>query len=173
MDFVPVDPPPMRPKQQQRSRLNEYKPEQRDVDVLWALHDFRRTKTVERFGRAVLQDIGPSVIMHDDTLQRIVDAAHHGKIADVDQLIRETRWALARTHGEEVISIVRRFHPITAANSFSTRTPLQARFQVNDASTATSPYAGAEKVKRRNKCSACNGEGHIGGHILLMISLGL
>lgn len=162
MDFVPID-PPVRPKpQQQRSRLDEYQPGQRDFDVLWALHDFRRAKTLEGFGRAVLQDLGPSVIMHDDTVQRIVDAAHNGKISNVDQLIRETRWALAHTLGEEVLSILQRFYPVTAAKPFSTRKPLQPRIQVNDATSST---AGAEQGKRR-KCSACNGEDHICERIL-------
>jgi hypothetical protein len=105
-----------------------------------------------------LQDMGPSMIMHDGDLQRIVDAAHHGKITDLEQLLRYTRWPLVRVYGEEVLSIIKRFQP-APATPFSTRTPLQPRAQLN---SSADPEATSTKIKRRNKCGACNHEGHIG-----------
>ena len=58
-----------------------------------ALHEFRKEKTIEKFGCACLRDTGPGIIMADDVLFRILDCAHFNVIETPEQLAKETRWS--------------------------------------------------------------------------------
>ena len=133
--------------------------------LLDALDDWREVKTITVYGWARLNSFGPSLIMPNATVDRIVDAAHHHKIRTIQELKKETGWTDADQFGTEVISIIEKhaappslpfastpLRPSTTA--LNTAQPSPSRLQV------PAPSSGASK--RRNKCSACGEEGHNG-----------
>src|SRR5271170_4530323 len=92
MDFAAVD-LRVRPKSAPpRSRLKDYKHDGQDKALRSALHEFRKRKTIEKYGAPALYDIGPSLYMTHEVLDRITNCAHFSKIQDGEQLKRETRW---------------------------------------------------------------------------------
>ena len=142
-----------------RSRINkDYERDQQDRQLASALHEFRQRKTLERFGAGGLRQMGAGLIMTDDVLARIVDCAHFNKIRNQDTLAKETRWIWVNTYAIDVLEIIQGFPARLTQQQLTTTTPLQPRQK--PAPAASSPVV--EKVRRRNKCSACNSEGHIG-----------
>ena len=79
--FLPYDShvqrPPCIPKP---SRLPKYTKDEHDYELALALDDWRVEKTKEVYGWACLNNYGASLIMPNNTLDRIVDCAHHRKI---------------------------------------------------------------------------------------------
>jgi hypothetical protein len=59
-----------------------------------ALEDWRDHKTVEIYGCSHLIDLGPTVVMGDTVLDRIIDCAHHEKIKVIQDLHKETHWSI-------------------------------------------------------------------------------
>lgn len=97
-----------KPHSQHQSRLSKYNRETSDIILCEALEDWREQKTATVFGRANLNDLGPSLVMPNTVLDRVVDAAHHYKIHSVQDLKKETGWTRSEQYGEEVVAIVQR-----------------------------------------------------------------
>ncbi|KIJ15265.1 hypothetical protein PAXINDRAFT_77373 [Paxillus involutus ATCC 200175] len=72
-----------------------------------ALQDWWENKTAAVFGWAALSDLGPSLLMTNALLDRIIDGAHHHKIHTIQDLWKETSWTDSEKYGEEVLTIIR------------------------------------------------------------------
>ncbi|KIK73188.1 hypothetical protein PAXRUDRAFT_123326, partial [Paxillus rubicundulus Ve08.2h10] len=114
-------------------------------------------KTTTIFGHASLNDLGPSLIMPDAILDRIVDAAHHCKVNSIQDLKRETGWTDSYAYGDDVVTIIRR-HAIPLPSPFVT-TPLRLNASTSIAGPSDQ-HSCITATKRCNKCSACGQEGH-------------
>ncbi|KAJ7214689.1 P-loop containing nucleoside triphosphate hydrolase protein [Mycena rebaudengoi] len=136
-----------------RSRLKPYKAESDDMTLRDALHDFRLAATVTKFGRAVLKNNGPGMVMSNEVLQRIVDCAHQYKIQSMDQLMKETRWAGTGEFGLEVIDLINIHRPIPKVPDLPAAAPLTAR----DDNIPATPSL---KLVQARKCSKCGLAGH-------------
>jgi hypothetical protein len=151
-EFAVADPalrPVPRPA---RSRIqSSYKATSKDMELTDALHDFRKRKTTEKFGRSVLKNAGPGVIMPNATLDRIVDCAHYGKIQSIDELMKETRWNYSSEYGKDILILIRMSHPAAPPPN----NPLQPSM------TAPSSNQAPKAIKQR-VCSKCQSTGHIG-----------
>ncbi|KAG2111454.1 hypothetical protein DEU56DRAFT_749585, partial [Suillus clintonianus] len=87
------------------------------------LDDWRKQKTISTYGGAHLNDLGPSLIMPNATLDRIIDCAHFYKLNSMHDLKKETGWTDADKFGAEVVVLVQR-HALPITNPFA-RTPLR------------------------------------------------
>ncbi|KAI5980764.1 P-loop containing nucleoside triphosphate hydrolase protein [Pisolithus albus] len=147
------------PPAPQRSRIPKYTWVPSDFSLRDALDDWREEKTASVYGWHHLKDIGPCILMTDETVDRIVDCAHYHKIQTLADLKKETGWVDGEQYGNEIIAIIRRHAPppttlfaSTPLGSATTSTILNT-----DHSVSTLPLA-----KRANRCSACGQEGHNG-----------
>jgi hypothetical protein len=101
-----------------RSTIDKnYTPTPQDEELRAALHDFRKTRTLELHGRARLRDLGPGIIMGDDVLQRIVDCSHFYLIGTTAQLAKETHWSGVDDCDEKVLSLIKLHCPKPASTS--------------------------------------------------------
>lgn len=74
-----------------------------------ALHVFRREKTLLLYGRRQLNNRGPSIILGDDQLKRVIHCARAHKLDSVEALVREMKWSRARELGEEILKLVHEY----------------------------------------------------------------
>ena len=158
VDFAPVDPHQRPAVAPHRSRVVDYKADEQDKALRMALHDYHKCKTEQKYGLPALYDIGPSLYMTNDVLDRITDCAHFNKIQNGEDLRRETRWTWVNEDVDEMLEIIRRFPQKSSAVPLTTTTPLQPRPAPPQPLLSGSPIA----TKRRNRCSSCKQEGHIG-----------
>ncbi len=79
-----------------------------DIEFRKALHDFRREKTLARYGLAHLNNLGHGLIMGDEVFKRIADCARAQKLTSVESLFRETKWSRSNELGEELLGLVTR-----------------------------------------------------------------
>ena len=70
----------------------------------------------EEFGLAILNNLGPGLIMGNAILDRIADCARAHKLDMVESLYRETKWDLAWELGEQVLNLANRY----ACDTFGT-----------------------------------------------------
>ncbi|KAF7792564.1 hypothetical protein EIP86_003605 [Pleurotus ostreatoroseus] len=103
------------------------------------LHEFRKEKTIQLYGKTHLRNMGPTLVMGNDTLQRIIDCARAHKLPTLDALKKETKWVRTAELGQVVLDIVHRHYP--------TPNPTSA--------AASSPAATVRK------CSKCGSTSHI------------
>lgn len=155
---------PQPPKLPNRSRLPNYSMGPKEYELCEALEDWREEKMAEKYGRSHLIDIGPSIIMSDSILDRLVNCAHHEKIKTIEDFRKETHWLATDKYGPEVLAIIHRIIPVKVVSVALTNTPLQRR----PLSTVANPPRGGNvalpstvsAVKKTNRCSACQQEGH-------------
>lgn len=124
-----------------------------------ALEDWREQKTRETHGESHLMDIGPSLVMPDEVLDRIVACAHYLKIKSVEDLKRETHWSKTNQFGIEVISLIHHIIPVPTASAVLTTTPLQPR-SIPQTLTSLPEVSLSNLALKKHKCSACGVEGH-------------
>jgi len=105
-DTPEVSKPPAAP---QRSRITKYTKDKHDFQLINALSGWRETKTADVYGWPSLNDLGPSLVMPNVILDRIIDCAHHRKILNVQDLRRETGWSDAEMFGDEVIAVIMQY----------------------------------------------------------------
>jgi hypothetical protein len=146
--------PKPKPKAQRSKIKTNYKYDKRDMDLATALHEFRRQKTIEKFGRASLRNHGPGAIMGNDILDRIVDCAHAGRISSKEELRKETRWAGVNDYGDEVLSLIQAHCPLPPRPL-----PSDSQLCLNNYPTNIS---GAVRQVQRRHCNACGAIDHIG-----------
>lgn len=155
---------PQPPKLPNRSRLPNYSMGPKEYELCEALEDWREEKMAEKYGRSHLIDIGPSIIMSDSILDRLVNCAHHEKIKTIEDFRKETHWLATDKYEPEVLAIIHRIIPVKVVSVALTNTPLQRR----PLSTVANPPRGGNvalpstvsAVKKTNRCSACQQEGH-------------
>ncbi|KAJ7182546.1 hypothetical protein C8R43DRAFT_829069, partial [Mycena crocata] len=104
--FGRVDLPLREQAAPRRSRIASYHTDALDMNLRDVLHGFRCTTTVPKFGCIVLKNSGPSIVMSNEVLQRIIDCAHFFKISSTEQLARETQWAGVTEFGTEVVDLI-------------------------------------------------------------------
>lgn len=159
------DPPPKLPN---RSHLKKFIMGSKEYELSEALEEWREMKTCVTYGESHLIDIGPSIVMPDDVLDRIVACGHYRKIKTLNDLRQETHWNRSNQFGSEVIALIHRIvpHPVTSA--VFTTAPLQPRSPQTSLSlpgtssnnlTTQCPLSVTHQ-SRKKKCTACGLEGH-------------
>jgi hypothetical protein len=143
-----------------RAQIRPYTPWASDFALKRALNDLRERKTIQHFGEYALQDLGAALFMGDKALQRIVDSSHYGKINNEEQLQRETRLSWAADDAKEILELIRRHPPQPPVTPLTTSAPLQPRNRLTNLKTEAPQSPVEDKVKRRNRCCACNQPGH-------------
>ena len=103
--FSYFEPPPP-PTKSSKSSLKKYDRGEPEMRLAKALNEWRRKATIEKYGEAVLRDVGSSLILPTELLERLVDCAHYGKITNLDQLHKEVNWVVDDVFGLEVIGII-------------------------------------------------------------------
>ncbi|KAJ7852518.1 hypothetical protein B0H14DRAFT_2444663 [Mycena olivaceomarginata] len=154
-NFAHVDLPLKAQTALSRSRISTYKADALDMKLRDALHRFRRDATTTKFGRIVLKNSGPGVVMSNEVLQRLVDCAHYYKIQSTEQLARETRWAGAGEFGEAVVALIKEHRPAPEEPpaALAITTPLGPHTKDTETSTGRSLQV--------RKCSKCHSVDHI------------
>ncbi|KIJ09489.1 hypothetical protein PAXINDRAFT_17430 [Paxillus involutus ATCC 200175] len=153
----------------QRSRLPKYTKGKHDYDLQDALHDWREEKTADMYGWACLNDHGPSLVILNSILDRIIDCAHHGKIHTSQDLQKETGWTDSEKDGSEILSLLTAHAP--PRQSLLVATPLRHNTTNNPMLLHVPTASGMQRErvelpvsavasKHWNKCSACGQEGH-------------
>jgi len=156
------------PAAPQRSRITKYTKDKHNFQLVNALSDWRETKTANVYGWPSLNDLGPSLVMPNAILDRIVDCAHHHKILNMQDLRREMGWSDAERFGDEVLAVIMQYaaplappfiltplRPIVSSSntaSLSTQRP--------ESPSHPGPLAG--QPKRQIRCGACGQGGHNG-----------
>ncbi|KAG2148115.1 P-loop containing nucleoside triphosphate hydrolase protein [Suillus clintonianus] len=167
---------PTLPKAPQRSRLPKHTTMgPAGFDLCGSLEDWREAVTRRVYGDSNLCDYGPSLVMPDSVLDRIVDCAQHTKIVTIQDLRKETRWSGSDEFGGDIITIIHRLFPVPASAPVLTLAPLQhqsSSVSVNNSANnnsannsannnATPPSNPLQSTARKaSRCSACNIEGH-------------
>ncbi|KIJ12625.1 hypothetical protein PAXINDRAFT_82527, partial [Paxillus involutus ATCC 200175] len=133
-----------------------------------AADGWREQTTATVYGWHHLNDMGPSIMMWNATVERIIDCAHHRKITSVPELKRETGWSDADQFGSEIIALVQRHAAplptpfvstplrLTASGTVNTALPLL----LDTAPASPCPPPNTSAPKRKNRCGACGQEGH-------------
>lgn len=80
-----------------------------DVEFRDALHEFRRAETLKTYGRAILHNMGPCMVMGDEILGRIADCARAYKLGSREDLFKECKWDMTWELGDEVLKLVSRY----------------------------------------------------------------
>lgn len=81
-----------------------------------ALCNWRAKKTAIEFSMSHLADIGPSLVLPNAILDRIVICAQVHKISTVEQLRKETRWTESVRYSEEILGIIQLYIPWHVSN---------------------------------------------------------
>ncbi|KAG2031717.1 hypothetical protein BDR03DRAFT_875382, partial [Suillus americanus] len=118
-----------------RSCIPKYTKDAPDLALQDALDDWCEQKTILTYGLSQLSDLGPSLVLPNCTLDRIVDCAHHRKITSTLNLKRETGWTDADRFGNEIIALIQRHTPLTV--SPFTTTPLRPSSSTTNANVLT------------------------------------
>lgn len=139
-----------RPKRgRNRATIKDYKSEPRDLQLMDALDDFREQETVKEFGKITLRTTGPSLIMSNEILKRLVDCAHYFKIKNKGDLVHETRWSRAEKYSEKILALIQSHSPPPPPPA-----PLEG--------VALTPTTGKPaKGSGLSRCGACGELGHI------------
>jgi hypothetical protein len=146
-----------------RSHLPKYTKQASDLDLQDVLDDWREQKTISTYGWSHLSDLGPSLVLPNCMLDRIIDCAHHHKINSILDLKKETGWMDSDRFGNEIITLIQRHAPPTTSPFVTTplRHPSTGSVPVL-ATPCPTARTNAPNLKHKNKCSACNNEGHNG-----------
>ena len=125
-----------------------------------ALKDWREDRTVRRYGKAHFRDLGPSLAMPNEVLDRIVDCAHHRKISSIADLRTETRWDDIDHDGWglEVVALIQTWCP--PHPPLMTTTPMQQPSAMRPLSGNSNlgtelPLFTAPASRAKSKWSAC------------------
>ncbi|KIK77933.1 hypothetical protein PAXRUDRAFT_165375, partial [Paxillus rubicundulus Ve08.2h10] len=155
----------------------QYTKGKHDFDLVNTLNNWQEAKTTTIFGWTSLNDHGPSLIMSNATLDRIVNCAHHCKIHTAQDLKWETGSMDTKGFGMEVVAIIQR-HALPLPSPFVS-TPLRPTSSNNISITShlrpptlSSPIShmipSLNIPKQCNKFSACGHECHNGRYAWLL-----
>ncbi|KAI0052950.1 hypothetical protein FA95DRAFT_1461601, partial [Auriscalpium vulgare] len=105
---LPPDDSSLTSKKKNRTRVsNKYDAGPSDMSLRDALHKFRKARTIALFDVPTLRSYGPGVVMPNDILERIVDAAHAQQLSTVNDIAEITHWNRAAELGPEILDIIR------------------------------------------------------------------
>ncbi|KAI0674174.1 P-loop containing nucleoside triphosphate hydrolase protein [Trametes maxima] len=157
--FLPTASPSTQPARSLRASNvdTKYTMATQDHALRAALHQFRRTKTLSEYGRAILHNMGPGMVLGDNELVRIADCARARKLITLEDLYRETKWDLSWEHGDEVLELVKQYYP--PAPSPLVATPLRTQASDAHSEAAAAPSEASRPVVVR-RCGACGQPGH-------------
>ncbi|KAF8150999.1 P-loop containing nucleoside triphosphate hydrolase protein [Crassisporium funariophilum] len=107
-----------------RSNIKPYEATENDRRLRAELITWRDEQAPKALGDATFDEWGPFFFMSDETLQRIVDCAHGGKLPDINAVRRETHWREDRIkeYGASLFAIIEQSSPAPNATA-STRGP--------------------------------------------------
>ncbi|KAF7967710.1 hypothetical protein HWV62_33295 [Athelia sp. TMB] len=143
-----------RKRARNRARIPKYDAQPHDMELRHALHQFRKDETIKVFGLATLKNIGPSIILSNSLLDRIVDCAHVRKISTLDQLKHETQWSRADSCDAVILSLIKTHAPPVPL--VAARAP-PVLIQPSPTNGLLTPV----KAIALKQCSSCKGMGHI------------
>lgn len=124
-----------------------------------ALEDWREEKTIQVYGWAHFQNLGPTLIMPTDVLTRIVDCAHYFKISSKADLARETKWDEVENWGTEVVELILKILPLPAPPLPSPAPTTLRMLPIQGTGTVSAPLTASRKLVT---CSRCGNTGHNG-----------
>ena len=104
--FFYMEPPPAPTTKPSKSSLQKYKKGEREERLSQALNAWRQRVTIEKYGEAIFRDVGSSLVLPNELLERLVDCSHYGKITNMEQLGKEVDWMLMEEHGPEVVRLI-------------------------------------------------------------------
>ena len=81
------------------------------MELAAALNKWRQRTTARIYGDAVLRDVGSSLVLPNELLERLVDCAHFGKMSSMDHLRREIDYDLSEELGLEILQIIKDICP--------------------------------------------------------------
>ncbi|KAH7917502.1 P-loop containing nucleoside triphosphate hydrolase protein [Leucogyrophana mollusca] len=155
-----------------RSKIKDYTAARSDMELRDALHDYRKTLCIQKFGPANFKNYGAGAVMSHAILQRIVDCAHACKIQSKEDLARETKWGGANEYGDEVVKLIKAHSNPPRTTTPLVSTPLRACAQASN-QPALSVLRDVRTPAKR-QCSKCGALDHIGAfHVFLPVSLSI
>ncbi|KAI1784996.1 P-loop containing nucleoside triphosphate hydrolase protein [Ganoderma leucocontextum] len=104
--ILPAAPLPQPPRPRASKVPSKYTMSDKDREFQTALNKLRRDRTQILFGLAILNNLGPDLIMGDSILERIAHCARAHKLGSLDDLYRETKWDQTWELGEQVLQLV-------------------------------------------------------------------
>jgi hypothetical protein len=133
-----------------------YKSDDFDKKLLGSIRTWRLNQVIKFNGGEYDPDDhwGPFSFMPDNTMQRLVDLAHHDAFASNEQLIRDVDWFSIDEHAEALRSIMQNSRPRPVPP------PVVPHTAPCDPLTATTLASSMPKVKRTQRCSECHEVGH-------------
>lgn len=143
-----------------------YKMTTEDSKLCDALEDWREDRTVQRYGKAHLCDLGPSLAMPNEVLDRIIDCAHHQKISSIADLRTEMRWDDFDhdSWGLEVVALIQTWcppHPplmtTTPMQQLSAMHPLSSNSNFGTDSWVASFHCSCKLCKIKMQCMWTSG----------------
>jgi hypothetical protein len=101
---------------QSKSTLGAFDSTSKHLTLKTALKDWRQSTALIKFHPATIRNLGVRILMTDVVLYRIADCAHYGKLATVDQFLKETTWPNERVqeYGQAIIALIREHYPLAA-----------------------------------------------------------
>lgn len=165
--------PPATKKRMKKSHIKPYMRSTADHGLRVALRDWRDTVAVEQFGRAVVKDFGADIFMPTDTISRIVNCAHAGKLHCLADLKKEISWSNSwlDEHGETIIDKIHAWFPPPMSNK-GISVPLGSRGNLantissvsnplaNTTPSASTPGAPGQRPRKLPRCGSCKAVGH-------------
>ena len=79
-------------RQPPRLSLSKYTPNETDEALRLELEDWCLIQAEKQYGPAILESLGPGIIMGSSICDRLVDCAHFHKIQTIADLEKETKW---------------------------------------------------------------------------------
>lgn len=70
------------------------------------LDDWRTQKAIEELGLEIAERRGPSMVLPQQLLNRIIDCAHFEKIKSIEDLRRETGWPCPDDVGSTIVAMI-------------------------------------------------------------------
>lgn len=112
-------------------------------ELCGTLEDWREAATLRVYGDSNLHDYGPSAVMPDSVLDRIVDCVQHHKIVTIQDLCKETRWSGSDEFGADIIAIIHRLFLVPTSTLVLTLAPLQCQLSsvYNSVAPPSNPQA--------------------------------
>ncbi|KAF8219277.1 hypothetical protein L208DRAFT_1341853, partial [Tricholoma matsutake] len=146
-----------------------YKMVGEDHQLREALDNWWEKATAARYGWAHLHDLGPTLIMPNEVLNRIIDCAHYHKINSTSELKNETRWDEIEQCGDEVLEIIQCLRPqVSAASPLTTTplrtlpTPIRPSTPALNLASPNLPTSTTTANHSKSRCSTCGLVGHNG-----------
>lgn len=136
-----------------------------DFDLQKGLNEWREEQMVKE-GLGDDTFFGPQIILSDETMQTIIDYAHHHALPDTQSLQDHIDWTYASEYATAIIALVKKYLPEPVPIVQSEPTGSQSTTVPQTSRTTQALLEGdssnAPRVRKKVQCSACQAFGHIG-----------